>query len=168
MNEDERTKFPSKNLVLGFLDLGDFFMLSVRRRPPWLGCISGLGGGVEDCDLGIFDAMRREARQEAEITVCPLHMEKRGEFKIFRQGKEMVLLHVFVFHEFEGEITTTDEMGPHDLFLKNKLPIKDMILGDKFWVKRIFDGEFLLGEIYTSADSETLISISIGSCDPFF
>lgn len=158
----ERIIFPSDELVVGFPLEGQDVWLGIRRRTPWLGCLSGLGGNREPEDRNIFDIMRREARDEALIETDPAFMEKWGEFGVMREGKRPLVLHVILIHRFKGIPTTTEEMGPHLKFPVCNLPLGEMVPGDEKWVGHMLEKkEYVRGTIWRSADAEKLLGIEV-------
>jgi ADP-ribose pyrophosphatase YjhB (NUDIX family) len=163
----KRDIFPAKELVLGFPVVGRNVLLSKRKRTPWEGCLSGLGGNVEKSDLSNLHALQREARQEAEIEIKFSDMRKVAQFEVYCQGKEMKLLSVYLILNFRGDPTETEEMGPHMYCPIDSLLIRQMVSGDEVWVERILNGESLMGKIYRSANAEELISIEVWPCAPF-
>lgn len=161
----ERVIWPSAHLVLCFIMIGSDVLYSVRRKTPWIDCWSGLGGNVESYDYDLVYAVIREAWQEASLIVFRDRIRKVAEFKVFREGKGMTLLHVFLTDYYEGIPRTTSEMGPHRNFSKRIFP-KKTIPGDNLWLPEIFDGEIMGGSIHRSADLETLRGINIYPVDP--
>ena len=158
---EQRVIFPSNELVVGFPVVKSDVLLSIRRRDPWLGNFSGLSGSVEKADQNIFEAMIREAKEEAGIEIDFSNMEKRGEIQIFREEKKPITLNIIFIHHFRGIPKTTKTMGPHLLFPIENLPTSEMIPGDKYWVYRMLKGEFITGKIFRSADAEKLLEIEI-------
>lgn len=153
-------------LVLLYIVKGNHVALGLRRKTPWKDRYSGSGGNKEACDKNLEETFVRETLGEWGVTIDPDDMTKMAELKIFRPGKQMILLHVCTIAQYEGELRSSDEMRAPSWFPIENLPIEHMIPGDEHWVYRMLKGEFLKGEIYRSLDLETLIDINIYEADP--
>lgn len=155
----KRIIFPATDLVLGYFIRGNEFLLSFRKRTPWLGKLSGLGGNKEPEDKCLIDTLIREVFDESDARICADDIEKRAEFQIFREGKSMILLHVYAMNYSGQCLEESDEMGPHLWFPIKNPPFGMMVPGDKYWFLRFLQGEFLRGKIYRSANAELLLGI---------
>jgi ADP-ribose pyrophosphatase YjhB (NUDIX family) len=149
------------NLVLVFPIVGNEVLLSIRKKAPWVGCLSGLGGGFIEEDCYFLNTVRREAVEEAVIRINPLYLEKRGELTIKREGKKQQTLHVYISRYFDGNPTETVEMGPHMFFPTDKLPFDKMVKGDEQWVPQILKEKFIKGTIWRSSDAEEFLGCEI-------
>lgn len=120
-------------------------LLGYKKRGFGAGKWNGFGGKVEDGEQ-IFDAARREIKEEAGIEIADLDHLGIINFQ-FRGNPEILEVHIFKAKKFNGEIKESDEMKPQ-WFDIQEIPFHSMWPDDQHWIPlfledRKFRGNFL-------------------------
>jgi 8-oxo-dGTP diphosphatase/2-hydroxy-dATP diphosphatase len=137
-----------KILTLCIVHQSTRVLLGMKKRGFGQGRWNGFGGKTLP-DEAIEDAARREALEEAGITLGDI--EKVGILDFEFQGDPQILeVHIFKVLEFSGTPTETEEMKPQ-WFPVSGIPYNTMWPDDIFWMPlflegKKFTGRFLFGK----------------------
>lgn len=136
------------SLIIGIKD--NKVLLGMKKRGHGEGYWNGFGGKRNDNET-IFKSALREIKEEVGIT--PTDMKEVGiiDFKIFES-------YVYVFSNFEGKVSESEEMKPQ-WFNKNNLPYDKMWEGDKVWYPLVLDGRTFDAKF--TFDDKKLVECSI-------
>ena len=104
--------------------------------------INGVGGKVEANET-IEQGAIREVKEEVNININSL--EKRGVILFINNDTELLLVHVFVSNDFDGEPSDSDEANPIWI-KKNSIPWDKTWGDDKFWLPKVLNGKFIYAE----------------------
>lgn len=117
--------------------------------------LNGFGGGVEDGET-IDQAAVREVKEEAGVAIDLGDLERRALVycnNYNKQGEPFVCkLYVTAARRWRGELALQVDSKMRDLawYPVAKLPIEQLMFGDRAWIERVLTGELLLGEIFYS------------------
>lgn len=142
-----------KELVICFPLKGWKLTLGRRKCVPWLGCLSGFGGGVEEGETPT-EAQVREFLEEAGAIIEEKDLIPVGIIHLKLAGKEC-LLHVYCIEKWEGEIRETDEMSPEEFPIWD-IPTEGMIKGDELWLPWALAGYWFEAELVRGADLDRI------------
>lgn len=131
-------------------------LLGMKKRGFGEGRWNGFGGKVQEGET-IKKAAKREIQEEAGI--MPHKIERVGilDFE-FRGNPEVLEVHVFRGHDFDGEPKESDEMRPQ-WFHVDELPFDTMWPDDRYWFPlfltgKKFRGKFLFENLDKILDSK--------------
>ena len=101
---------------------------------------NGYGGKVhpgEDIRAGAA----REFNEESSAVVRAEDLELVAILDFTEGPKHLFECHVFLTHQWVGDLKESDEMEPGVLFERNNLPILEMWHGDRVWLPLVSNGE---------------------------
>ncbi len=137
-----------KILTLCIVHQENCVLLGMKKRGFGMGRWNGFGGKVLENER-IEDATRREAREEAGITLGDI--AKLGVLDFEFEGNPQILeVHIFKVANFSGEPMETGEMKPR-WFNIDQIPYETMWPDDIYWLPMFlagkkFKGRFLFGK----------------------
>ncbi|MCH7883186.1 8-oxo-dGTP diphosphatase [Patescibacteria group bacterium] len=119
-------------------------LLGMKKRGFGEGRWNGFGGKVQEGEA-IEEAAKREIQEEAGI--MPHKIERVGilDFE-FKGDPEILEVHIFRGHDFDGEPKESDEMRPQ-WFHVDELPFDTMWPDDKHWFPLFLAGKKFRGKI---------------------
>ena len=119
-------------------------LLGMKKRGFGEGRWNGFGGKVHEGET-IEEAAKREIQEEAGI--MPHKIERVGilDFE-FKGDPEILEVHIFRGHDFDGEPKESDEMRPQ-WFHVDELPFDTMWPDDKHWFPLFLAGKKFRGKI---------------------
>lgn len=126
--------------TLSILKKDNKILLGMKKRGFGEGKFNGIGGKLKENESPEI-AMIRETQEE--INVIPTKYEKVGyiEFDEYYKGvKENVVFHLYMVHEWEGNISESEEINPK-WFDVNAIPYNKMFPDDKYWLPAILEGK---------------------------
>lgn len=106
--------------------------LARKKRGVGAGLYNGYGGKLERGEGS--DPRRgaiRKFQQEARVVADVLHLDLRAEVRFYEAGRSTFDCSIFLLHEWKGEIQESEEMGPPELFMPDKLPYDQMLPADR-------------------------------------
>jgi len=143
-----------KLFTLCIIHKEDRVLLGMKKRGFGEGRWNGFGGKVEKTE-SVEDAMKREMKEESGITLK--QFERRGVLEFEFEGQPEILeVHVFASHDFEGEPIETEEMKPQ-WFTIHEIPFDTMWPDDKHWIPLFLKGKNFRG-YFLFKDHNTIIS----------
>lgn len=121
----------------------------MKKRGFGTGKWNGFGGKVNDGE-NVFDAAKRELKEEAGIEINSLEEIGVIDFQFENNPEEILEVHFLKGNEFSGEPVETEEMKPQWFDIKN-IPYDSMWPDDKFWLplfleEKKFQGKFLFDD----------------------
>lgn len=132
---------------------GQEVLLARKTAKIGIGLYNGIGGGVENGET-IDQAAVRETQEEVDIVVEPAHLERCALIYCHnynKRGESFVCkLYVYTAASFSGEPKVQSDSGLRDLawFAVTRLPLGEMMFGDREWARRVLSGQRLMGEIF--------------------
>jgi len=126
-------------------------LLGLKKRGFGAGRWNGFGGKIEEGET-IEDAARREMNEEAGIFIED--MEKAGILEFEFQGNtEIMEVHVFRIHKYNGEPMESEEMKP-EWFHVDNIPFDKMWADDPHWFPLFLDKKKFSGRVlFDSSDN---------------
>lgn len=113
-------------------------LLGMKKRGFGEGRWNGFGGKVQAGE-SIEEAMLREAQEEAKV--IPIRHQKQAIIEFHNEGDEEIIeVHVFRAHEFEGEPVEGEEMRP-EWFTHEDIPYDSMWIDDQYWIPWLLQGK---------------------------
>ncbi|KAF0687627.1 Aste57867_20611 [Aphanomyces stellatus] len=132
-------------------------LLGMKKRGFGEGKWNGFGGKVEPTDKTIEDAAAREMTEEACIEVNGRDMLHKGTLVFtFTDKPEVMHVHVFQIHTYEGVPTETEEMRPQ-WYSYGSIPYASMWSDDKMWLPHLLDGRDIVGQFDFASDETTIV-----------
>jgi 8-oxo-dGTP diphosphatase len=132
--EKERTL---KRATVVYLVKGDSVLLGRKKKHIGRDRLNGPGGGLEGGESP-EEAAIRELREEIGIVAEPSDLAKIAEIvfvNTMEDGAEFpCTVHFYVVRTWAGEPCETEEMGDLKWFPLNRLPLDQMMPGDRFWL----------------------------------
>ena len=148
-----------KILTLAIIHKGNKVLLGMKKRGFGEGRWNGFGGKVEVNET-IEAAAKRELHEEAGVFAKDI--ERRGiiEFE-FVGNPEILEVHIFHAHDFEGVLQETEEMRPA-WFHTKEIPFDQMWPDDAHWFPlflagKKFQGRFLFDGFDTIKSKELTV-----------
>ncbi len=128
----------------------------MKKRGFGVGKWNGIGGKCEPGE-SIEKTLIREAKEE--IGVRPISYKKAAEIRFFFSEKEKSdqnqKVHVFLADKWEGVIIESEEMKPKWIDM-DKLPLEDMLDGNKYWLEEILSGKNLEASFLFDKDEKII------------
>ncbi len=118
-------------------------LLGMKKRGFGEGKWNGFGGKAKNNE-SVFDAAKRELKEEAGIEVSDLEEMGVINFQFENKPEEILEVHFLKRTEFSGEPVETDEMKPQWFDIKN-IPYDLMWPDDKFWLPLFLEGKKFRG-----------------------
>jgi 8-oxo-dGTP diphosphatase len=135
----------------------DEVYLAVKTAKIGVGCINGIGGGLEGGE-SIDQCAIRETEEETGVVVRPQDLERRALIycnNYNKRGEKFVCkLYVSVTRCFAGEPVLRPSSGLVDgkWYPLSRVPIKRMMFGDRVWATQVLEGKRIMGEIFYAPD----------------
>lgn len=118
-------------------------LLGMKKRGFGNGKYNGFGGKVEKNE-SIIDAAKRELKEECGIEVNELKQHGIIKFEFETKYEQIMVVHVFVGKEYQGEITESEEMKP-EWFQISDIPYDKMWKDDEYWLPELIKGNNFKG-----------------------
>lgn len=117
-------------------------LLAMKKRGFGKGRWNGVGGKIEK-DEDEQTAMIRECQEEIEVTPLSYVKVAHPTFQYNGEhGPQLVIVHTYVCHKWNGIPAETDEMAPR-WFNINAIPYDEMWDDDKYWLQKVLVGKKL-------------------------
>ena len=145
------------NTTLLLIIKGNRILLAMKKRGFGVGLYNGVGGKMQEGET-IFETMIRETKEE--INVKPIDAKLVGiiDFDLYLKGKKTIeKVHIFVAHNYEGEVQESEEMKP-EWFDINKIPYGKMFDDDLLWLPDVVNGKLVQGNVKFDKNNHTLES----------
>ena len=115
--------------------------LAKKKEKIGAGLYFGYGGKVEDNETIIQSAIR-ETKEESSVIVYPRDLRHMTVIDFYTENTHLFRGHIFLATRWVGEPTETEEMGSPVEFARaeEKLPLNEMLPGDKLWVPTVIAG----------------------------
>ena len=146
---------------LVFLVKNGKVLLARKARGIGKGKWNGYGGRKKGSEPLRKTAVR-ELREEAGVTAVERDLLKvttaRFFFKKNTEHVNLWTVHVFLCKKWQGEVVETSEMRDPRWFPIDKLPLEQMMAGDREWLPKIFELNKLCVRVYYGKDTRTVES----------
>lgn len=132
-------------------------LLAMKKRGFGVGLYNGVGGKMQDGET-IFETMIRETKEE--INVEPIDAKLVGiiDFDLYLKGEKAIeKVHIFVAHNYKGEVQESEEMKP-EWFDINKIPYEKMFDDDLLWLPDVVNGKLVQGNVKFDKNNHTVES----------
>lgn len=116
----------------------------MKKRGFGAGRWNGFGGKLKDGE-NVFDAAKRELKEEAGIEINSLEEIGVIDFRFEKNPEEILGVHFLKGTEFSGDPVETEEMKPQ-WFDIDKIPYNLMWPDDKFWLPLFLEGKKFRGK----------------------
>lgn len=123
-------------------------LLIHKQRGLGAGKVIGPGGKLEVGESLLEGACRE---LEEEVGLQATYAEPRGELKFQFQDGYALQVTVFVVEAFNGEPKVTEEAVPFWCDVE-QIPYDQMWADDALWLRRVLDGEAVLGQFWFNGD----------------
>lgn len=148
---DWETWVPEEVATLLFVIRDGSVLLIRKKRGLGAGKINGPGGRLEENETPRQCAIRET---NEELVINPLNVRDAGELFFHAHDMPRIHGHVFVATDYEGTPTETDEAIPV-WFRFDDIPFDEMWEDDRYWLRRVLDGESVRG--YFTFEEESLL-----------
>lgn len=138
-----------KQLTLCIIHEHPRVLLGYKKRGFGAGRWNGFGGKIEKGETPEH-AAHRELHEEAGITARDLHSMGTLEFT-FLATNEILEVHVFRAHTYDGEPAESEEMRPQWFYI-DEIPFSDMWPDDSYWFPFFLRGTPFFGEFHFDKD----------------
>jgi len=126
--------------------------LAMKKRGLGVGLWNGTGGKLQEGET-VIEAAKREAKEEFGVDLGEL--EPRGEILfVFEDGFE-IFVHLFLCHQWQGELSETEEMAPK-WFDIDKIPYETMWQTDMHWLPVVLEGTSIKAVFNFNTDGKTV------------
>ena len=116
--------------------------LAMKKRGFGMNRWNGVGGKVDDQKETIENAVKREAKEEIDISAKELSKVAELSFYFPHNPAWDQVVHVYFAESWDGEPKESDEMNPK-WFSLNEIPFQDMWPDDIFWLPEVVKGNLL-------------------------
>lgn len=139
---------PDDYATLVFVVKRSQVLLIHKQRGLGAGKVIGPGGKIEASETLVEGALRE---LEEEVGLQATHAEPRGELKFQFQDGYALQVAVFVVTVFDGQPKATEEAVPFWCGV-DQIPYDQMWADDVLWLRRVLDGEAVLGKFWFDGD----------------
>lgn len=127
-------------------------LLAVKKKKVGKGRLNGFGGKPDEGETLRACAVRELFEESGEgIVVEEKDLIPRARIRFFNKERKKELPNMdvtfYLAKKFKGRGKPTDEMGRPERFAFDRIPFKQMMPADKFFVPRILRGECLTGVV---------------------
>lgn len=147
---------PNKLYTLILITNDSKIALSQKKRGFGAGNLNGYGGKVKPGE-SIENAALRELQEEAGVVAGNL---EKVATNFFHTGSEILECHVFLLKDYSGDFVESEEMSYPTWYTYDEIPYDNMWQDDKYWLRRVLDGEKLIGN-FVFDESFNLLSHEI-------
>lgn len=132
-------------------------LLGLKKKGFGKSKLNGYGGKVEEKET-ITSAAIRELKEESNIFGKEEDLQKVAILNFYFDEKEEwnQQVHVFLLRTWENEPIETKEMKPQWYEIEN-LPLEDMWLDDKYWLKKIFANQKVIARFYFNTQGDKIL-----------
>jgi 8-oxo-dGTP pyrophosphatase MutT (NUDIX family) len=122
--------------------------LAMKKRGFGVGKWNGVGGKVKENKETIEEATKRETMEEIGVNISTDDLKKVAKLSFYfpHNSEWNKLVHVYFAENWDGEPRESEEMRP-EWFSSKDIPFKDMWEADIDWLKKVIEGNFVIGEI---------------------
>lgn len=132
--------------------------LAPKKWKVGAGLLNGYGGKMEPQDGGEVDRTNvREFCEESGARGWEHDMEKVAIVDFFKASEHIFQCHVYICHDWHGNICETNEMGPPEEFFSSAPPLDRMMPGDRHWLEKVFGGEKIRAKVFYNADNTEVL-----------
>ena len=140
---------PQEDAVILFvIDRGEILLIH-KKRGLGHGKINGPGGRIDPGETA-YEAAVRETHEEVGLTVSDLSERAVLQF-VFTSGYTLSVT-VFTTETYSGELIETDEALPFWCAM-TEIPYDRMWADDRYWLPRVLDAEYVLGQFVFDDDA---------------
>ncbi|KAJ2613528.1 hypothetical protein H4S08_002155 [Coemansia sp. RSA 1365] len=137
-------------------------LLGMKKRGFGKGKLNGFGGKVEPSE-SIEQGAIRELEEESGLHATKV--KKCGLLFFYFEDSPIVMeVHVFMAHEYSGEVTETEEMQPEWFDIDN-MPFSQMWADDKCWWPLARHGRSFVGRFWFKPDQVTITRQTLAPVD---
>jgi len=137
-------ELPDVRMTLLFPVTDTHVLLGIKQHKVGNGLWNGFGGRIENGE-SILDATVRESWEEVGLRIEKRDLDLVGILDAYnRRGNDDTIhcrIYIFLAHNWNGVPEATSEMHSPTWFERDKLPLEEMMLGDKTWLPRILSSE---------------------------
>ncbi len=135
-------------------------LIGRKTRIIGVGLYNGPGGGIEKNET-VDAATVREVREEINIQIDPLHLERRAVVYCHNYKKDGITpfdckLYVSVAPVWTGTPRSSKELVDLRWVAPRNLPLAEMMAGDRGWAPRVLAGEMLAAEVWYAPGMQRL------------
>lgn len=130
-------------------------LLAMKKRGYGVGLYNGIGGKMQAGET-IYETMLRETKEEISVVPTDARLVGVIDFDLFLKAeKTKERVHIFIAHEFEGQIQESEEMKPEWFDIK-KIPYEKMFDDDLLWLPSVLQGKLVKGFIEFDENDHTI------------
>jgi 8-oxo-dGTP diphosphatase len=157
-----------KTATLALMFDGDHLLFAEKKEGEiGTGVLSGPGGKREPGE-SLMECLIREAREEWEIELDPLHIEKVAYIIFYAAGAPDFGVHVYRVRRFTGVLKETKDAKLPERFPLDALPYDRMFEGDRHWFSRAVSGEPFSAHVYYKERAKEFDRIEFLPLDDLF
>lgn len=142
-----------------------YIYLGRKKQKYGAGLYNGWGGKHEDHDNSLLATAIREFRQETGgATFDPTDLELMAVIEFYKGGVLIFECWVYFLSRWQGELGETAEMGEGHPYPISRLPLEEMMPGDKKWLPLICDPnreEILEAKVFYSEDMQEVLDFQV-------
>jgi ADP-ribose pyrophosphatase YjhB (NUDIX family) len=142
---------PELEGVLVYPVKGRKILLAEKTRKIGVGKRSGFGGSLEGNET-LIECCCRETPEESGLAIIPAGLVKMAEVLFHNARKDGsrydFYVHVFFAHQFSGTPRDGDGMKDPRWHNQGRMPWKQMIVGDRYWLPPVIAGKKITAEIW--------------------
>lgn len=152
-------------VTLGFLIEGNGIWLAIKADKIGKGKLNGYGGKIKKGETP-EQCMERELPEESGVIARKEYFEKVGviNFHNTKKSGEKFICRAYIclirFFKGEPKETETGEMLNPQKFLKDRLPLRKLMPGDKDWLPLALNGLKVTGSVFYGPNQKRLIKKS--------
>lgn len=135
-------------------------ILAPKKLKIGVGLLNGYGGKEETEDEGDMKkcAIREIFTESSGVRTSVYALDLVAIIDFYKAGEHIFECHVFFCNDWIGQFRETEEMGPPQEFFETHLPLSMMMVGDRFWIERIFRGERIRAKVYYNANNTEILN----------
>ncbi len=128
-----------------YLHSNDSYLLGEKKYGGAQGKVNGFGGKIETTDQSIYDAVKREFREETSIQLnAPKYC---GIIEIFKNETRKAIFYLFKADDFIGQPQESEEMKVY--WVKNtEVPFEKMWASDALWLPLFLKNDNIRVKLY--------------------
>ena len=136
-------------------------LLARKQKHIGRGLWNGYGGGIEPTDASPEAAALREFFEESGGLVGMLENLQRVAVVDFHNRKHdgeqfTCRVYIYLLTQWEGKAQPTTEMTEPTWFLKDALPLQELMLADPDWLPQVLAGNMLYAEAWYGPDQQSI------------
>lgn len=139
-----------QDTTLCYILKGEHILLGLKKKNQGEGLWNGFGGKVEIGE-SIEEATIREVKEECNLDVTNIQKVGVIDFIFTEKPEWNQTMHIFLTHEYAGELKESDEMTPQ-WFKQKELPT-NMWKDDPYWLPQVLQGQKVIASFTFDKDN---------------